>query len=138
MEYGKFGQWLLDFSNTEVGKIISMVVGITISVLLILAYIFSRTSIGRKALLELRSKATTTKALVDTHKENTEKEFADYKEQVEQKLALYEEMFNEFKKETFEVLKLVPNAKVKKFVKDHENIDLKELVKERVKHSQNG
>lgn len=38
----------------------------------------------------------------------------------------------------FEVLKLIPNAKVKKLVKDYEDIDLKELVKERVKHSQNG
>lgn len=130
----KFGQWINEFSNTKLG----MIIGITISVLLVLAYIFSKSSIGRKALLELRSKAATTKSYVETTKDVMVEELKKAKEDTEIKLKLYEETFNEFRKETFEVLKLIPNAKVKKLVKDYEDIDLKELVKEKVKHSQNG
>lgn len=130
----KFGQWINEFSNTKLG----MIIGITISVLLVLAYIFSKTSIGRKALIELRAKATTTKSYVDTTKDIVVEELKKAKEDTEMKLKLYEKTFNEFRQETFEVLKLIPNAKVKKFVKDHENIDLKELVKEQLNRSQNG
>ena len=120
--------------NSKVG----MIIAITISVILVLAYIFSKTSIGRKALIELRAKATTTKSYVKTTKNVMVEELKKAKEDTEIKLKLYEETFNEFRKETFEVLKLVPNAKVKKFVKDHENINLKELVKEQLNRSQNG
>lgn len=130
----KFGQWINEFSNTKLG----MIIGITISVLLVLAYIFSKTSIGRKALIELRAKATTTKSYADTTRKNVEEQLEKQKEEAEKQLALYEQYFNEFRQETFEVLKLIPNAKVKKFVKDHENIDLKELVKEQLNRSQNG
>ena len=130
----KFGQWINEFSNTK----LAMIIGITISVLLVLAYIFSKTSIGRKALIELRAKATTTKSYADTTRQNVEEQLEKQKEEAEKQLALYEQYFNEFRQETFEVLKLIPNAKVKKFVKDHENIDLKELVKESENHSQNG
>ena len=130
----KFGQWINEFSNTKLG----MIIGITISVLLVLAYIFSKTSIGRKALIELRAKATTTKSYADTTRKNVEEQLEKQREEAEKQLALYEQYFNEFRQETFEVLKLIPNAKVKKFVKDHENIDLKELVKEQLNRSQNG
>lgn len=130
----KVGQWINEFSNTKLG----MIIGITISVLLVLAYIFSKTSIGKKALIELRAKATTTKSYADTTRQNVEEQLEKQKEEAEKQFALYEQYFNEFRQETFEVLKLIPNAKVKKFVKDHENIDLKELVKEQLNRSQNG
>lgn len=120
--------------NSKVGIIIA----ITISVLLVLAYIFSKTSIGRKALIELRAKAQTTKSYVETTKDVMVEELKKEKENTEKQLTLYEKYFDEFRKEVFEVLKFVPNAKVKKFVKDHENINLKELVKESENHSQNG
>jgi len=120
--------------NSKVGIIIA----ITISVILILAYFFSKTSIGRKALFELRAKAQTTKSYAETTKDVVVEELKKAKEDSEIKLKLYEETFNEFRKEMFEVLKFVPNAKVKKFVQEHENINLKELVKESENHSQNG
>lgn len=120
--------------NSKVGIIIAT----TISVLLVLAYIFSKTSIGRKALLELRSKAQATKSYAETTKDTVIEEVKKEKENTEKELALYEKYFDEFRKEVFEVLKFVPNAKVKKFVLEHENINLKELVKESENHSQNG
>lgn len=110
--------------NSKVGIIIA----ITISILLILAYFFSKTSIGRKALIELKSKATTTKALVETHQENTKEELKKQKEDAKKELELYKSYFETFRQETFEVLKYVPNAKVKKFVQEHENLNIKELV----------
>ena len=130
----KFGQWINEFSNTKVGIIIAT----TISVILVLAYIFSKTSIGRKALIELRSKATTTKALVETHQENTKEELKKQKEDAEKELELYKSYFDSYRQETFEVLELVPNAKVKKFVKDHKNLSVKELIEKYKKDAQKG
>lgn len=130
----KFGQWFNEFSNTKVGIIIAS----TLCVIIILAYIFSKTSIGRKALFELRSKAQATKSYAETTKDTVIEELKKEKADTKKELALYEKYFDEFRKEVFEVLKFVPNAKVKKFVKDHENINLKELVKESENHSQNG
>ena len=50
------------------------------------------------------------------------------KEQAELELKLYKEQFESFRSEVFDVLKYVPNTKVKKFVQEHENMNLKELV----------
>ena len=130
----KFGQWLNEFSNTKVGIIIAT----TISVLLILVYIFSKTSIGRKALIELRSKAITTKSYVETTKEVIVEELKKQKEKTEKELELYKSYFESFRQETFEVLKVIPNAKVKKFVKDHENLSVDELVKKYAKDALKG
>lgn len=130
----KFGQWFNEFSNTKVGIIIAS----TLCVIIVLAYIFSKTSIGKKALFELRSKAQATKSYAETTKDTVVEELKKAKEDTEIKLKLYEETFNEFRKEVFEVLKFIPNVKVKKFVQEHKNINLKELVKESENHSQNG
>ena len=122
----KFGQWFNEFCNTKVGIIIAA----TISVLLILVYIFSKTSIGRKALFELRSKALTTKAHAETTRENVENELKKQKENYEEQLQLYKEGFEFFRNEIFEVLQFVPNKKVKDFVKNHKDIDLMKLIME--------
>lgn len=130
----KFGEWVINFSNTKVGIIVAS----TLCVLLVLAYFFSKTSIGRKALLELRSKAVSTKAHAETTRENVEENLKKQKEENDKKLKLYEEYFDAYRKETFEVLKYVPNAKVKKFILEHENMSIEELVKKYAKSDLKG
>lgn len=130
----KFGQWVNEFSKTPAGIIIAS----TLCAILFLMYLFAKTSIGRKALLELRTKATVTKAHADTTRENCEKELKEQKINAEEQFKYAFAIIKEERKEIFEVLKLIPNAKVKKFIKDHENIDIEELVKEKLNNSQNG
>ena len=121
----KFGNWVNEFAKTPAGIIIAS----ALSVLLLLVYIFSKTSIGRKALNELRFKATSTRSLVETHKENVEKEVKKHKEETKEKAEKILEVVELERQEMFEVLKLVPNAKVKKFVKEHENMSVNDLLK---------
>lgn len=118
--------------NSKVGIIIAS----TVSILLILAYIFSKTSIGRKALHELRLKATSTRSLVDTHRTNVDNNLKEEKEKNDKKLKEILEVVELERQEMFEVLKLVPNAKVKKFVKDHEIMSVEELLKHCEKHEE--
>ena len=130
----KFGQWLLDFSNTKVGIILAS----ALSVLLLLIYLFSKTSIGRKALIELRSKAATTKSYAEATKDAVIETLKKEKEATQNELKICKEQFESYRQETFEVLKLVPNKKVKEFVKEHENMSVEELVKKYVKDAQKG
>ena len=120
----KFGQWVNEFAKTPAGIILAS----ALSILLLLIYVFSKTSIGRKALHELRNKATTTRSLVETHKENIEKEVKSHKEETKCELEKVLNALEIERQEMFEVLKLVPNAKVKKFVKDHESMSVNDLL----------
>ena len=120
----KFGNWVNEFAKTPAGIILAS----ALSTLLLLIYIFSKTSIGRKALFELRNKATTTKALVETHRTNVDNNLKEEKEKNDKKLKEILEVVELERQEMFEVLKLVPNAKVKKFVKDHENMSVNDLL----------
>ena len=120
----KFGQWINEFANTKAGIIIAS----AFSALLLLIYVFSKTSIGRKALNELSLKATTTKSYAEVTRENVEKRLNEEKETNDKKLADALLMLEEERKEMFEVLKLVPNAKVKNFVKKHESMSVNDLL----------
>ena len=120
----KFGNWVNEFAKTPAGIILAG----ALSFLLILIYVFSKTSIGRKALHELRLKATTTKTYAEVTRENLEKRLKEEKEINDKKLKEMSEVVELEREEMFEVLKLVPNAKVKKFVKDHENMSVNDLL----------
>lgn len=120
----QFGNWVNEFAKTPAGIILAS----ALSILLLLIYFFSKTSIGRKALLELRSKAISTRSLVETHKENVEKQVKEHKEKTEEKVKEILNIVELERQEMFEVLKFVPNAKVKKFVKEHENMSVNDLL----------
>jgi len=111
--------------NSKVAEIIS----IAICVILVFAYIFSKTSIGKKSIFKLTSLGNSTKSYVETIQENTENELKKQKEEYENELNLYKECFYMFRDEVFEVLELVPNKKIKEFVKEHKDTDLIQLVK---------
>lgn len=128
----KFGNWVNEFAKTPAGIILAS----ALALILVLIYIFSKTSIGRKALFELRSKAISTRSLVETHKENIEKEVKEHKEKTEEMAKEILNVVELERQEMFEVLKLVPNAKVKSFVKEHEKMSVEELLKHYGKHEE--
>ena len=128
----QFGNWVNEFAKTPAGIILAS----ALAFILVLIYIFSKTSIGRKALIELRSKAIATRALVETHKENVEKEIKEHKEKTKEEIKKILNVVELERQEMFEVLKLVPNAKVKNFVKEHENMSVEQLLAKYGKHEE--
>lgn len=115
--------------NSKVGEIIA----IAICALVVFAYIFSRTSIGKKAIFKLTTLSNTTRSYVDTTKENIETKVENYKNKAEEKSELCKQYIESFRQEMFDVLKYVPNAKVKKFVLEHESLSVEDLIKKYAK-----
>lgn len=114
--------------NIIVNSKVGVVVATAVSVILVLAFVFSKTSIGRKALNELRDASVTTRSLVDTHRENVENQQKKEKEKVDNELKAITEAVECERQEFFEVVGFIKNAKVQQFIQDHKNMSVKELI----------
>lgn len=108
--------WFLDFSETPVGRIVA----IGVFALFCVVYIMSYTSVGKKALIELRSRADRVdKKLKDKEKE-LEEQRKKFEEEQNKKIALLEQKCNKYEEFICGTLKYINNKKVKESIKKFE------------------
>lgn len=114
--------WFLEFSKTPLGTAIC----IGLFILVVVIYIFTQTSIGKKTLRNLKLRADIVDQDLKEHKESVKKDFDNEKQELKIELEKAKKELANFKEEVFSVLKLIPNKKVKNLIKDYE---IKELSK---------
>lgn len=108
--------WFIEFSNTPLGKIIA----IGLFVIFCVIYIMSYTSVGKKALTELRTRATNVDIKVKKYKEELEEQYDKFKEEQDKKVVELKEENAELKEFICKTLKSINNKKVKEAIKKYE------------------
>ena len=106
----------LEFAKTPLGTAIA----IGLYALLIVIYIMSKTSFGKKLYNSAKLKVSYLVDEFKNHKEETKKEIAKYKEETEKKLAQYEQKINAYETFIVEVLSCINNKKVQERIKNFE------------------
>ena len=110
--------WLIEFSKTPVGAIIF----IGLYVVVCIFVIFAHTSIGKKALNELRMSRDNVEKDVEEHKESVKKELENTKSDLENEIkALYTEI-DELKTWISGALKIIHNKKLQEYLGEIPNV----------------
>lgn len=108
--------WFLEFSETPVGRIIA----IGVFALFCVVYIMSYTSVGKKALIELRTRADKVDKKLKEKEKELEEQYKKFEEKQNEKLALLEQKNNKYEEFICETLKYINNKKVKESIKKFE------------------
>lgn len=109
-------EWFLEFSETTVGRIIA----IGVFVLFCVVYIMSYTSVGKKALIELRTRANNVDKKLKEKEKELEEKHKKFEEQANEKYARLEQKCEMYESFVCETLKYINNKKVKESIKKFE------------------